>query len=421
MKNLIKNLTRKQIIIIASTAVVTLSAAGVTTAVLLNNDDNNLQEEQNTCLVEFDTSGGTTIETKKITCGSKISEPDKPEKIGFEFLNWSYNNTAFDFNTKIDKNITLTATYNKTTTEEILTVTFNSNGGSEVKPIELVKGTTINEPVKPTFKGYTFEGWYINNNTKFNFNEPINENITLTAKWTKDNSQTGTQKPNQGNQGNQGTTNPNPEPKPEESNPVDPKPETPVDPKPEEKPKITKITVDKSEVGGKVGASYNVNVRVYSGNTNQRPTFTSSNETIATVEKLGADLSSEYDEYLLKITVKDYGTATITIKSPDGTVQNTIKVNTPYISVTGVTLSDYNLTLHVGETYTITSTIAPLNAIQPEMIWTSSDQNTVRTSKKTQSTTSTAELLAKKAGTVTITVTTREGNFTASCTVTVIE
>lgn len=321
MKNLIKNLTRKQIIIIASTAVVTLSAAGVTTAVLLNNDDNNLQEEQNTCLVEFDTSGGTTIETKKITCGSKISEPDKPEKIGFEFLNWSYNNTAFDFNTKIDKNITLTATYNKTTTEEILTVTFNSNGGSEVKPIELVKGTTINEPVKPTFKGYTFEGWYINNNTKFNFNEPINENITLTAKWTKDNSQTGTQKPNQGNQGNQGTTNPNPEPKPEESNPVDPKPETPVDPKPEEKPKITKITVDKSEVGGKVGASYNVNVRVYSGNTNQRPTFTSSNETIATVEKLGADLSSEYDEYLLKITVKDYGTATITIKSPDGTVQ----------------------------------------------------------------------------------------------------
>lgn len=63
------------------------------------------------------------------------------------------------------------------------TVKFNSNGGSRANSITVEKGKSITAP-KTTRKGYTFEGWY-NGTTKYNFKNPVNANLTLTAKWTK--------------------------------------------------------------------------------------------------------------------------------------------------------------------------------------------------------------------------------------------
>lgn len=73
---------------------------------------------------------------------------------------------------------------------EVYTVTFDSYGGTPVPPAQEVEyGHTATKPDDPTLKGYTFAFWYLGedeqNATAYDFNTPVTENITLTAKWEK--------------------------------------------------------------------------------------------------------------------------------------------------------------------------------------------------------------------------------------------
>lgn len=73
---------------------------------------------------------------------------------------------------------------------EVYTVTFDSYGGTPVPPKQEVEyGHTATKPADPTLKGYTFAFWYLGedeqNATAYDFNTPVTENITLTAKWEK--------------------------------------------------------------------------------------------------------------------------------------------------------------------------------------------------------------------------------------------
>ena len=70
------------------------------------------------------------------------------------------------------------------------TVTFNSNGGTEIAPKEVVSGVKIKAPSTPTKDKYLFRGWYEDStfSKKFDFNTPITDNITLYAKWEAANS-----------------------------------------------------------------------------------------------------------------------------------------------------------------------------------------------------------------------------------------
>lgn len=67
--------------------------------------------------------------------------------------------------------------------EEKFTVTFNSDGGTTVPAQSVEKGKKATEPTAPTKEGYTFDGWY-NGSTKYNFNDAVTGNLTLTAHWT---------------------------------------------------------------------------------------------------------------------------------------------------------------------------------------------------------------------------------------------
>ena len=58
------------------------------------------------------------------------------------------------------------------------TITFDTNGGSEIAPITQDYGTAITTPADPTREGYTFIGW----DTEIPTTMPA-ENITLKAKW----------------------------------------------------------------------------------------------------------------------------------------------------------------------------------------------------------------------------------------------
>ena len=70
------------------------------------------------------------------------------------------------------------------------TVTFNSNGGTEIAPKEVVSGAKIKAPSAPTKDKYLFRGWYEDStfSKEFDFNTPISSDMTLYANWEAANS-----------------------------------------------------------------------------------------------------------------------------------------------------------------------------------------------------------------------------------------
>ena len=66
-----------------------------------------------------------------------------------------------------------------------VTVTFESDGGSTVSEQKFLRGQKASEPKAPTKDGYIFDGWYNGSATSsYDFDTPVIENITLTAKWS---------------------------------------------------------------------------------------------------------------------------------------------------------------------------------------------------------------------------------------------
>ena len=140
--------------------------------------------------VTFDSYGGTPVPPKQeVEYGHTATKPADPTLKGYTFAFWylgedEQNATAYDFDTPVTENITLTAKWNINK----YTVTFDSYGGTPVPPVQEVEyGLTATKPADPTLKGYTFAFWYLGedeqNATAYDFDTPVTENITLTAKW----------------------------------------------------------------------------------------------------------------------------------------------------------------------------------------------------------------------------------------------
>jgi len=90
-----------------------------------------------------------------VQTGEKAIEPDVPSRQGYQFTDWYLDDTKYDFNTAVTGNMTLTAKW----TANSYTITFDTDGGSAIDPITQGYDTTINAPAAPTKTGYTFMGW----------------------------------------------------------------------------------------------------------------------------------------------------------------------------------------------------------------------------------------------------------------------
>ena len=73
-------------------------------------------------VVKFDTKGGNTINEQYVRSGEKVTIPSNPTKSGYKFSNWVYNNEAYNFNTKVTKNMVLEAVYVKNETNTQTTI-----------------------------------------------------------------------------------------------------------------------------------------------------------------------------------------------------------------------------------------------------------------------------------------------------------
>ncbi|MDR0456088.1 MAG: InlB B-repeat-containing protein [Treponema sp.] len=137
--------------------------------------------------VSFNSTGGSTIESKEVNSGAPITRPENPTRSGYTFDNWYSNSgltTLYNFSTPVTADITLHAKWNSTGTISF-TITFDSNEGSTVSNQTVNSGDAAIRPTPPTKSGYTFDNWYSNSGltTLYNFSTPVTADITLYAKW----------------------------------------------------------------------------------------------------------------------------------------------------------------------------------------------------------------------------------------------
>ena len=128
------------------------------------------QWEINQYTITFDTNGGSEIAPITQDYGTEITAPDNPTRKGYTFRGWDKEIPK----TMPAENMTVKAQW------EInqYTITFDTNGGSEIAPITQDYGTEITAPDNPTRKGYTFRGW----DKEIPKTMPA-ENMTVKAQW----------------------------------------------------------------------------------------------------------------------------------------------------------------------------------------------------------------------------------------------
>ncbi len=165
--------------------------------------------------------------------------------------------------------------------------------------------------------------------------------------------------------------------------------------------KATGITLRSTSVNITPGFKYSLNATVAPADTdNTKLTYTSSNSAVATVSSTGM------------ITGVKAGSATITVKTTDGSnITKTCKV-TVSNAVTGVKLNKTSAALKVGKTLALKATVSPSKASNKDVTWKSSDKTIATVS-------STGVVTGKKAGKAVITVTTKDGKKTATSKITV--
>ena len=124
----------------------------------------------NTYTITFDTAGGSEIAPITQDYGTVITAPEAPTREGYTFIGWDKEIPT----TMPAENMTVTAQW------EInrYTITFDTNGGSEIAHITQDYGTVITAPADPTREGYTFMGW----DREIPTTMPA-ENMTVTAQW----------------------------------------------------------------------------------------------------------------------------------------------------------------------------------------------------------------------------------------------
>lgn len=130
-----------------------------------------------TVTVSYDLDGGEGLTSQIIPRNSLLSISETPIKEGYRFLKWILDNQEFSFNTKISKDITLTAVWEKI---EYVTINYDTDGGNIINPTTIEKYSKVNNLPVPEKKDYIFKEWQLNNQT-FNIETEIDQNITLKA------------------------------------------------------------------------------------------------------------------------------------------------------------------------------------------------------------------------------------------------
>ena len=167
--------------------------------------------------------------------------------------------------------------------------------------------------------------------------------------------------------------------------------------------RVTGVRLNSSSLSMEKGQSQVLSETITPSNSsNQNVTWTSNNENVVVVNQNG------------KVTAIGEGTAVVTVRTEDGgyTASCNIKVSLPNERVTGVVLNKTGITLEKEETYELRADVIPYNAANQKVSWTSNATSVATVDKE-------GKVKAVGPGKATITVATADGNYKATCVVTV--
>ncbi|MCI5506547.1 MAG: InlB B-repeat-containing protein, partial [Prevotella sp.] len=119
---------------------------------------------------------GAEVQKGDLDFASVITAPENPTKVGYKFLGWYAGETLFVEGATVPLN---GVTYEAKWQINQYTITFDTDGGSEVAAITQDYASAITAPEKPTKTGYTFAGW----DSEIPATMPA-ENKTIKATWT---------------------------------------------------------------------------------------------------------------------------------------------------------------------------------------------------------------------------------------------
>ena len=168
---------------------------------------------------------------------------------------------------------------------------------------------------------------------------------------------------------------------------------------------VTEVKISANQKTIKENETFKLNATVMPENaTNKNVTWTSSNVSVATVNNGEVKGISK-------------GTAQITVMTEDGSKKATCvvtveKEKNEEVKVTGIELDKKELTMQVEDTTNLVATIKPNNSTNKEVKWETSNEKVAEVTEE-------GIITAVSEGTATIKVTTKDGNYIATCKITV--
>ncbi|MDE7213346.1 MAG: InlB B-repeat-containing protein, partial [Anaeroplasmataceae bacterium] len=134
--------------------------------------------------IEYNSEGGSSVPTKSVNEGNKVSAPDTPVREGYIFDGWFEDEglaIPHDFTQPVTQNYVLHAKW----IEKPLVISFV---GVEMEDIYVYRGNTISEPNAPERPNYLFDGWYKDStfHDVFDFTLPFTKDTVIYIKWVKD-------------------------------------------------------------------------------------------------------------------------------------------------------------------------------------------------------------------------------------------
>ena len=134
-------------------------------------------------------NGDTVVNTQTVSSGTKVTAPAAPEKTGYTFGGWVSGETTLAAGAE-SAAITADVTYTAKWTINKYTVTFYTNGGSDVESTDVNYGTSISLVIPetdPTKTGYTFDGWYTDEALEniLDISGTVTSPLSLYAKWVE--------------------------------------------------------------------------------------------------------------------------------------------------------------------------------------------------------------------------------------------
>ena len=135
--------------------------------------------------ISFDTDGGNSLESITAKEKETVTLPIAVKE-GYIFNGWiDDTGKIIPSIYVVTKDVTLKATWISETADTI-TIKFDTNGGSKIEDIIIVKGETLKLPQNPTKAGYKFVTWETENGTPIYNEALLSESVTLYAVWEKE-------------------------------------------------------------------------------------------------------------------------------------------------------------------------------------------------------------------------------------------